>query len=533
MQPTLLHQHLTIGLLLVLWIVFGLTGRSVWWDGEAIALGQIQSLAAGEPSAPYLLANGLAEITQQLTADWLSFADGSRLASGILTALALLGTALAAGYLLGPGHALAAALALMGAFGLLMRAHAQVPELGLMVAYAGLLYGIGLARQSPFGGLWIGIAWLALLAARGPFDAAAGLLITLLPMLGWRWRGPVYRNALRLSVATALLGAALLWWWLDPAWLKAWWSLASAWPQTLLNPLSVSNRMLWFTWPLWPLAFWSLWHERRRLARLDALHPILIALALLILLALWPSSARDNSLLPILVPLAILSAHSLGGLRQGVAQGFYWFGILCFGFFAFAFWVYFAAIEWGTPTALARHVAKLVPTYQPGGVASYSVALAATATLLWVIAIPFFKRATVRPIVVWATGMMLIWTLAMALFRPWVEAGWGYGPVLAGITHRLPADACLNAETDASLRTLLRAELGPRFKSGDTCRYLLIQGSAQNASAPAQAQLIWKGQRPRHKDRLYRLYRRGTPIVNQEKHMELTQDWPARQESNL
>lgn len=506
MQPTPLHQHLTIGLLLALWIVFGLTGRSVWWEGEAIALGQIQSMMAGEPSAPLLLAHSLAELTQRLTADWLSFADGSRLASGILTALALLGTALAAHHLLGPGNAIAATLALMGAFGLMIRAHAQVPELGLMAAYAGLLYGIGLARQSPLGGLWIGIAWLALLAARGPFDAATGILITLLPMLGWRWRGPAYRNALRLGMTTALLGAALLWWWLDPAWLKAWWALASAWPQQLLNPLSVANRMLWFTWPLWPLALWGLWHERRRLNRLDALHPILVALILLALLALWPSSARDNSLLPVLIPLALLSAYTLSGMRRGAAQGFYWFGVLCFGFFAFVFWVYFAAIEWGTPTALARHLAKLVPTYRPGSVTPFSVALAATATLLWVIAIPFFKRATVRPIVVWATGMMLIWTLAMALFRPWVEAGWGYGPVVTNITRHLPAGACLNVEADANLRTLLRAELGPRLQSGNTCRYLLIQGSAKDA--PAQAQLIWKGQRPRHKDRVYRLYRR-------------------------
>ena len=504
MQTTPLHQHLILGLLLALWIAFGLTGRSVWWDGEAAALGQIQSLASGEPGAPYFLANGLAELTQRLSANWLSFADGSRIASGILTALALLGTALAAGQLLGPGHAIAAALALMGAFGLMMRAHAQVPELGLMAAYAGLLYGIGLARQSPLGGLWIGATWLALLAARGPFDAIAGLLIAFLPTLSWRWRGPAYRNALGLGVATALLGAGLLWMWLGSAWIKAWWALASAWPHPLLNPFSVVNRMLWFTWPLWPLVVWGLWHERRRLARLDALHPSLVALVLLTLLSLWPSTARDNSLLPMLVPLALLSAHALGGLRRGAAQGFYWFGVLCFGFFAFAFWIYFAAIEWGAPTALARHLAKLVPTYRPGSVTPFSVALAATVTLLWVIAIPFFKRATVRPIVVWATGMMLIWTLAMALFRPWVEAGWGYGPVLANITHRLPAGACLNAETDANLRTLLRAELGPRLKSGNTCRYLLVQGSA----APAQAQLIWKGLRPRQKDRVYYLYRR-------------------------
>lgn len=510
MQPTPLRQHISIGLLLALWIVYGLTGRSVWFDGEAVALGQIQSLASGEPGAPHLLAQGLAELTQRLSADWLSYADGSRLASGLLTALTLIGTALAAVHLLGPGSAIAAALALMGAFGLMLRAHAQVPELGLMAAYAGLLYGIGLARQSPIGGLWIGLSWLALLAARGPFDAAAGLLITLLPMLGWRWRGPAYRNALRLSVATTLLGAVLLWLWLDPAWLKAWWSLASAWPQHLLNPLSVTNRMLWFTWPLWPLALWGLWHERRRLARLDALHPILAALVLLTLLTLWPSHTRDNSLLPVLVPLALLSTHALANLRRGAAQGFYWFGVLFFGVFAFAFWVYFTALEWGAPTRLAHHLAKLVPTYRPGSVTPFSVALAATATLLWVIAVPFFKRATIRPIVVWATGMMLIWTLAIALFRPWLEAGWGYGAIVTSVTRHLPAGACLNAETDTNLRILLRTELGSRLKTGHTCHYLLVQSAAQEA--PKETQLIWKGQRPRQKDRIYRLYRRtNTP----------------------
>jgi hypothetical protein len=500
MQPVPLRPALWISLLLVLWAFYGLTGRSVWWDSEAVVLGHIQTLSLAHP-LPY----GLAQLSHTLTAGSLSFADGTRIASGLLTLLTLLMTALAARALLGPAYTVAAALALMGAFGLMMRAHAHVPELALMAAYASLLYGIGLARHFPLpGGVLIGLAWLALLTSRGLFDTAAGIAIALIPLLAWRWRSANYLRACALAAGVAVGGGLITTLFFDTATLTAWWTQATTWPQTLLAPKSVLNRALWFAWPLWPLAVWVIWHEQRRLSRLDNLLPVFAAAAFLALLALWPSTERDNSLLPLLVPLALLTAYALEHLRRGPAQAFYWFGVLCFGFFAVVFWVYFAAIEWGVPLKLARHLAKLVPAYQPGSVTPFSIAIAATATLLWLVAIPFFKRATVRPILVWATGMALIWTLAISLYRPWVETGWGYGPLVNAIAQRIPANACLNAPVDAPLRNLLRIELGDRLKDGHTCRYQIMR----EGTPPAQAKLIWKGQRPRKKEAIYRLYRR-------------------------
>lgn len=500
MQPVPLRPALWISLLLVLWAFYGLTGRSVWWDSEAVMLAQIQSQSIAHP-----LSYGLAQLSHTLTASSLSFADGTRIASGLLTLLTLLMTALAARSLLGPAYTVAAALALMGAFGLMMRAHAHAPELALMAAYASLLYGIGLARHFPLpGGVLIGLAWLALLTSRGLFDMAAGIAITLIPLLSWRWRSTNYLRACGLATGVAVSGGLIAVILLDTTTLSTWWAHATAWPQTLLSPKSVLNRALWFAWPLWPLALWVLWHEQRRLSRLDTLHPIFAAAALLVFLALWPSSERDNSLLPLLVPLALLTAYALEHLRRGPAQAFYWFGVLCFGFFATVFWIYFFAIEWGVPLKLSRHLSKLVPTYHPGSVTPFSIAIAATATLLWLVAIPFFKRATVRPILVWATGMALIWILSISLYRPWVEAGWGYGPLVNNIVQRIPANACLNAPIDAPLRSLLRIELGERLKDGHACRYQILREDAP----PAQATLIWKGQRPRKKEAIYRLYRR-------------------------
>ncbi|MDP2432178.1 MAG: hypothetical protein Q8O33_09115, partial [Pseudomonadota bacterium] len=183
---------------------------------------------------------------------------------------------------------------------------------------------------------------------------------------------------------------------------------------------------------------------------------------------------------------------------------FYWFGVVCFAFFIFAFWVYFAALEWGMPTRLAAHVARLTPTYRTGSVSGMGVALAVTATALWLLAIPLFPRAKIRPVLVWASGMVLVWTLLIALFRPWVEAGWGYQPLIADLKRQLPANSCLNIETDPAMRTMLRYHLRPRRDAG--CPWLLVSAGREVATDSAP---VWEGARPRVKRNRYLLYYRA------------------------
>lgn len=508
MNPTQPAKLFWLILLAGFWAFYGLTGRDAWKAEEAVALAPVLDwLSAGgrawQAAAPlHTLASGL---MAQAAAPWLEFQDGARLASGVFTLASLLFTASAARSLFGPGFGPAAAMALMGCFGLMLRMHALAPETALLAAWAALLAGVALGRESArAGGLLIGLALAALtLGLRGLPDLAAGLVIVLLPLLTRDWRHSAYRRALALGLGMlALLGVAALLHMHVTDQLAGWlrWHGLERFPSWTTRSHALSE-FAWFAWPIWPLALAALWHEHRRLGRAKELHFPLLSLLVAGFAAQVPAWSRDGSLLPLLPPLALLAAYAVETLKRGAAQGFYWFGVVCFLFFAFAFWLYFAALEWGVPTRLAAHVARLTPSYQPGSAGSHGLWVAAMATGLWLLAIPLFPRAKIRPVLVWASGMVLIWTLLIALYRPWAEAGWAYRPLIADLRRHLPANACLNIETDPAMRTMLRYHLHPVRKPD--CPWLLTTEKHKSA-AP-----VWEGARPRYKQQRYRLYHIG------------------------
>ena len=209
-----------------------------------------------------------------------------------------------------------------------------------------------------------------------------------------------------------------------------------------------------------------------------------------------------------LVPLALLAAHGVDSMKRGAAQAFYWFGVVCFLFFAVAFWLSFAALEWGWPESTAARMVKLVPGHVAGQTESGMVLLAALATLVWLVAIPLFPRAKARPILVWATGMTLVWVLLIGLLRPWAEAGWAYRPLIGEMTRHLPADACLRADVDRDMATMLRLRLTDRYRTSGDCQYWLLQTDRKTTLATDwPAELVWSGYRARAKDQVYQLYR--------------------------
>ena len=170
-----------------------------------------------------------------------------------------------------------------------------------------------------------------------------------------------------------------------------------------------------------------------------------------------------------------------------------------------------AAIDLGAPTKLASRVARLTPAYRPGSVEADALLVAGIATLAWLVAIPLFPRAKTRPVLVWATGMVLSWTLIAALFRPWVEAGWGYRPLIKDLARHLPPGACLSTQVDAPMAVMLRYHLKAPVASG--CPFILVLASRETERktkrrSGAEA-VLWEGSRPRYKSQVYRLEKRA------------------------
>lgn len=516
MNPTHPGKLFWLVILAGFWAFFGLTGRDAWQAEEAGVLASVLDQLQGNSSiwaAQAPLYTLVASLFARLAPFGLDMQDSARLASGVFILTALVGTGLAARKLLGTGFGAAAVLALMGGFGLMLQAHALIPETAWLAVWALLLWGMGWSRTHPrAGGLVLGLSLAALtLGLRGLPDLAAGLGVMLLPLVFRSWREQAYRHALTLGLGlggTLILGGMAIM--ATSNQLEAW--LAWHGLQRFLPTLSLPrlfSELAWFAWPLWPLALGAVWHDHRRLGRSPELHLPLVALLVLTAAALMPAWSRLGALLPLLLPMALLAALALAHLRRGAAQAFYWFGVLCFLFFAFAFWVYFSAIEWGVPSKLASHVARLTPTYVPGSVAGNEIWLAAAATLLWLVAIPLFPRAQTRPVLVWSTGMVLVWVLLSALFRPWAEAGWGYRPLLLEVERRLPPGACLETRVDPAMETMARYHLPARLKSAahPDCawRLTLVRRDKDRTSTAAGTNVVWEGTRPRYKRQVYRL----------------------------
>jgi hypothetical protein len=373
------------------------------------------------------------------------------------------------------------------------------------------------SRTNPkAGGLLLGLSLAALtLGLRGLPDLAAALGVMLLPLASSAWRERSYRQALiwGLGLGSVLMAAGLAHMAMTDQ-LQAW--LQWHGPERLVPSLNISRLftdLAWFAWPLWPLAAAAVWHDHRRLARSRELHLPLLSLVLLMVVSMTPGWSRMGGLLPLLLPLALLAAQALAHLRRGAAQAFYWFGVLCFLFFALAFWIYFAAIEWGFPSKLASHVDKLVPSYTPGAVGESAIWLAGGATLAWLVAIPLFPRAQTRPVLVWSMGMILVWILLATLFRPWAEAGWSYRPLLLEVARRLPPNACLELRVDPAMEAMARYHLAPRLPSagGPACVWRLNQVTREEHKLQRtadNAEIVWAGVRPRQKSQVYHLEHR-------------------------
>lgn len=519
MNPTPRANQFWLILLAIFWACYGLLGRDAWKAEEALALAPILDWLGGVTSAwstPAPLYTLLAGLFAKLTAGHWDLQNGARLASGAFTLAALLFTGMASRALLGPGFGAAAVLSLMGCLGLMLRAHALLPETALLAAWSLLLYGVVAGRTHVRrGGIAIGVALALLtLGLRGIPDLIAGTLVVALPLASRHWRSREYPLAARegFALAAALIAAGLGLLAAQghfSAWLE-WHGLSHYLP--VLSPANAYSELPWFAWPLWPLAAWAVWDSHRRLARTPELHPLLIALAVLLLAVLFPAWSRDGALLPVLLPLALLSAYAVEYLRRGAAQAFYWFGALCFLFFVLAFWVYFSAIEWSLPAKLAARVARLTPAYVPGSVESSAIALGAVATLVWLVALTMFPRAKTRPVLVWATGMAITWILIAALFRPWVEAGWGYRPLIMDMARHLPANACLRTEVDPAMDIMLRYHLPVPIRPDCGWTLMLVQrkpalpGAEDAQAGPAP---LWEGFRPRYKTQVYRLEKHG------------------------
>ncbi len=525
-----------LSLLCLIWLTMGLVGHDPWKPDEATSFGLIYSmLQSGDNLIPTLagepymdkppLYYWTALLFAKLFRPLLPLHDGARLASGFYVALTLLFIGLAGRKLYGENRGFAAAIILLGCVGMLVRAHQIITDLALLAGMAMLLYGYTHSQERSLrAGFFIGTGLGIGFMAKGFIAPLWFLFIScLLPALFHNWRSQKYIASQLIAALCALPWLSiwpLLLYLHSPALFTdwAWTHNIGHWLDYLKNDpgkesLYYLKTLPWLAWPAFPLAAWAVWQSRNRLALRDDLQLPLVIFCIMLMTLSFVPNIKEVYALPMLLPLTLLATSSLSMLKRGASNALDWFGLMTFALAAILLW-------WGWAGLLLDNHARItlwLKDYQPGFEADFHVlpfGIAVMATLLWLILVWRVGRSMRRAVVNWATGITLIWILAMTLWLPWLDSGKSYRNMVASLQQAMPHNyQCIGREALGDSQRAMLQYFGHIVTQADPkllCELRLVQGD----SLPAQLQdemhwkKIWEGRRKGDKGEHYRLYLR-------------------------
>jgi 4-amino-4-deoxy-L-arabinose transferase-like glycosyltransferase len=532
------QRSLLVALLCAAWILPGLVGHDPWKPDEAHTFGVVYEILRGGSwvvpalaGEPFLDKPPLFYLTAAATAKLFSFAlplhDAARLATGFWMAATFAFMALAGRELYGIRYGAVSALLLLGCFGFVTRAHLLLPDMALLAGFAMAYYGFAAALKRPLlGGFWIGTGIGTGFLASGllaPVVLAATALA--LPALCRDWRSRGYAAALGTAAVAAAPWLAI--WPLllhnqAPALFQVWlWRenighYLGTEPGARTGTLYYLRILPWYAFPVWVLALWTLWRARvTGIARPSIVLPLAGFILTLVVLS-GSSEARELYALPLLLPLSLLAVAAPETLRRGAASAWYWFSAMTFTFFVVVFWFYWSGLELSLPARLHEHLHRIRPGYEHG-FRLLPFLLGVGYTLAWLAVLALFRRSPMRPVIIWGSGITVMWALLAILFLGWADNAKSYRAMIHSMQQALPKkyDCMASRGLGEAQRAMLhyfadivtyREEVPSRKRA---CGLLLVQGTPQAEAAPGAGwKKIWEGNRPGDKDERYRLYRR-------------------------
>jgi len=530
------------------YVLPGLFGRDPWRGAELIAFGQMLSIAEGRapwlaptlggvPTDAALLPHWIGALAIRAGQGWLDPALAARLPFTALLVLTLVAVWYACFHLarsdaaqplpfafggeappVDYARAVAdgALLLLIATLGLLQLGHQTTPELAQLAAVAGLQWALAAAPARGWQARAGVVAALPLLAACGAPAMAVALGLGAL-LVCWRSQDGALRS-LRPWVGGATAAAALLAW---PAGAWAWRGAAS------IDLPSLARLLLWFLWPAWPLALWTLWQWRRHLAQRHLAIPLLV-----LAVAAGTSVAMDGSdraLMLGLPGIAVLAAFALPTLQRSGAAAIDWLSVFFFSICAAIVWVFFAAMQTGTPAKALATVLRLAPGFAPR-MSWLALALGVAATLAWLGLVRWrtgrHRAVLWKSVVLPAGGVALCWLLLMTLWLPLLDYSRSNRPLAERLVRHVPAGRCIAApQAPLSLVAALefhgqrRVDATPQAARG-LCPVLLLvlplrgpdvaRGAAlADAQRAAGWQEVARERRPTDRNEAVVVFRRG------------------------
>lgn len=534
--PITTGKAVMLGMLCLVWLGTGLVGHDPWKPDEAYSFGLIYSILqngdwltpmlAGEPfmDKPPLF-YWTAAVFAKLLTSYLPLHDGARIASGFYSALSLFFLGLAGRKLYGENRGWAAAIILIGCLGMLVRAHQMITDLTLLSGCAMMLYGYSHSQERFLrAGFWIGTGVGIGFMSKGFIAPILFVLISAaLPTLFQAWRQKNYLRSLLVAAFVALPWLTIwpgLLYLSSPKLFSEW-----AWTHNIGHWLSYADKgpssesfyylqnLPWLAWPAWPLALWVVWKSRQRLAQRDDLQLPLVAFGVMLFTLSFVPHIEEVFALPMLLPIALLATAALSMLKRGAANALDWFGLMLFALLAILMWWGWAGLLLDNQAKITHWLKDYQPSFEPA-LDSTSFVVALLCTVLWLILVWRVGRSMRRSVVNWASGMTLIWILAMTLWLPWLDSGKSYRNMVVALKQAMPVQYnCLRRENLGEGQRAMLHYFGDIYTQLDPkqrCNLRLIQG--QKISRPtlnaAHWQKIWEGSRMDDKNEQYRLYRR-------------------------
>jgi len=525
-------------LICLAWTLLGLVGHDPWKPDEAHTFGVVYHLMqsgdwvvpmlAGEPfmeKPPLIYLTAV--LFGALFSPVLPVHDAARLVSGAYMGITFIFVALAAKELYGGNKSWMATLMLLGCGGLLVRGHQLISDVALLAGLAMGLYALALSARRPLiAGFWLGTGLGVMFFSTGLVEPLMLLAtMVLLPMASAHWRTRAYALTV-LAALVLLLPWALIWpsalYSRSPELFAQWF-----WTENVLRLkglLSFNDReeyfyylnvLPWFAWPALPFALWTLWTQRGAGLRKPGILLPLVAFAAFFAFLSLIGEGRDVLGLPLLLPLSMLAAACFETLRRGATNAYYWFAIMLFTFFILVGWFYWMAIDFGVPARLGKHMMDMQPEYQ-AHTRPLVILFAFVFTAAWFVLLFNVRRSAERPVIIWAAGLTIVWTLVALLLVNYIDTGKSYRSMVAQLSQAIPdGHRCIYSQSlgepqramldyFANIITVRLEKSGPR----PDCDLLIVQ---DNWKDPGQAggpwEMIWEGRRPGDKEERYRLYR--------------------------
>mgnify|MGYP000863165224 CR=1 FL=1 len=399
----------------------------------------------------------------------------------------------------------AALLALIASLGLLRIGHEASAALVQLTGAALWLYALAAAPYRARRAQWVIALGLLILALSGaPFVA---LLLALAGLVICQYSHFEGARRLRWGLALGMLAAAAA-----AVLTHAW-----TWRVGALQAANLTQLLLWFLWPSGALALWTLWRWRAHLGYRHIAVPL--SLAAVGLLACLSMGGSDRALLVALPGLAVLASFALPTLKRGASAMLDWFSLFFFTGAALFIWAYYLALHTPWFPRLLANVQRQSPGFRPE-FEWLGLLLALAGSLAWLALVRWRssrqRAALWRSLVLPASGLVLIWLLAMTLWRPAIDRALGHHSLLALVQAAVPAQADCIAAPGQSLDLLatLQAQGGwkvdARQRMGEsTCHWALLRLPRRlDYQPPAGWEPVRLLERPADRGTLYWVLRR-------------------------